>query len=132
MILNGLKINRKEKRRQQQFDSVWTYEDVKGKSVIDYSLIEIHLLDKINNVYIDDDIWQVCNTQHKSIITDLNLELTTTQKRIKKKPTSGGWEVKLNRLANKEFWKEYKINTSKRNLEPMARKISNSKEVEKS
>merc|ERR1712083_439 len=78
IILNGLKINRKEKRRQQQFESLWTYEDIKGKSVIDYSLIEIHLLDKINNVFIDDDIWQICNTQHRSVITDINLELLTT------------------------------------------------------
>merc|ERR1712228_662990 len=58
IILNGLKTTRKEKRRRQQFDSLWTYEDIKGKSVIDHSLIEIHSLDKINNVFIDDDIWQ--------------------------------------------------------------------------
>ena len=83
-------------------------------------------------MYIDDDIWQVCNTQHRSVITDLNLEILTTQKEIKKNPTSGGWEIKLNRIANKEFWKEYKMNTSKRNLELTARKISESKEVEES
>merc|ERR1712062_250125 len=99
----------------------WTYEDAKGKSALDYSLIEAPLIDKLNNVFIYDDIWTVCNTQHRSVVTVMNLEDQTTQEELKKDPTSGGWEIKLNRIANKEFWKEYKTNTSERNIESTSR-----------
>ena len=73
-----------------------------------------------------------CNTQHRSVITELNLDQLTTRKKIKKTPTSGGWEVKLNRIANKDFWQEYTMETAKRNLESITKEISKNTIVEES
>merc|ERR1712141_848064 len=107
--------------------------DSKGHSVIDYSLTEINSLDKISNVIIDDDIWECCNTQHRAVITEILLENNISrEEKEKKEKTNGGWEIKLNRIVNKEFWEEYKQETEKSNICTKTKKISSYKDVEKS
>ena len=133
LILNGIDTKRKEKQRKRYFDDYWTFEDSKGHSVIDYSITEINSLDKINNVIIDDDIWECCNTQHRAVITEIILENNIKQEEKKKKENAnGGWEVKLNRVVNKEFWEEYKKETKKNIINIKIKKITQSKDTEKS
>ena len=124
--LKGLKL--KDKMR---FASEFTFERRSGKSEIDYIMVGEDRINEVRNMSIEDEVWDHCNTSHRSVTAEIAIACQKeTRERKNKKTKKKKKEIKCNKIVNHKVWKDYKKESAKMGTDATAYKISQNKDTE--
>ena len=115
--------------------SEWTFTCNNGRSNIDHFGMKPNGMRMMRSLTTLEDVWDHCNTSHS--VVKLELEGICNKGEVKKGGSSRKRgvprEVRLNKIANVEVWKKYKVKCNdieKERLKKVSEEVQDAKGVE--
>merc|ERR1711954_190864 len=101
------------RKLDSEFTFVFEGPKRKGASNIDHIGLDYRQLHRVESLEISDDIWEACNTSHRSVVVTLVSDKRRARREGEEEKKVGmakreRREIPLNKIANVRVWEEYK------------------------